>query len=129
MALLSDIDWIILLAVGAFLLFGKESGAVLRQLGGYYGRMARLKQELLADFSRAADLPAPVAGRPITMRSALVQMVEPGPVRVAHAPLAVTTPPVAPWATGIMTGPQGAGVGPGTWSLAVPAVRREEWGP
>lgn len=115
--------------MGAFLLLGKENGAVLRQIGKYYGRLTRLKQELLADFSKAADLPAPVPGRPFTIRSALVQAVDPGPSRASHVPVAVTTAPIPLTATGILTGVHGAGVGQGTWSLAIPAVTREEWGP
>ena len=127
MALLSDIDWIILVAVGAFLLLGKESGAVLRQFGRYYGRLARLKQELLADFAKAADLPPPVAGRAPTLRQALVQMAEPTAPRAAAVPVAVTTPPIPAYATGSVIGDHGAGLGPGTWSMAVPAVTQENW--
>ncbi len=59
MALFSDIDWGILLAVAGFLFLGKESGAALRQFGRYYGRFVRLKQEILGELTRAAQLPAP----------------------------------------------------------------------
>ncbi|HZY91341.1 MAG TPA: hypothetical protein VFG07_00995 [Thermoplasmata archaeon] len=127
MALFSDIDWLIILGVGAFLLLGKENGAVLRQLGKYYGRLARLKQELLSDFARAAELPAPVPGRPVTIRSALIQFADPPAVRTGGVPLAVTSPPMPLTASGILTGQHGAGFGAGTWSLAIPAVGREEW--
>ena len=127
MALLSDIDWLILLGVGGFLLLGQQNGAVLRQLGRYYGRLVRLKQELLADFAKAADLPMPATGRSPSLRSAIVQMAEPAPVRTVGVPVAVTSPPVPAWATGIVTGGHGAGMGAGTWSLAVPAVGPEEW--
>ncbi|HTT35186.1 MAG TPA: hypothetical protein VMH78_04895 [Thermoplasmata archaeon] len=119
MALFSDLDWIILLGVGAFLLLGKENAAVLRQFGRYYGRIARLKAELVADLHRAADLPPPVPGQPATLRSTLMQFAEPAPVRVAHVPIAVTVAPRAPLVSvGILTGANGSGVGPETWSVA-----------
>lgn len=127
MALLSDIDWMILLAVGAFLLLGKENGAVLRQFGRYYGRLVRVKQELLADFAKAADLPPPAAGRAPTLRAALVQMVESPGKRTVGVPIAVTRPPIPSFASGSVIADHGAGLGPGTWSMAVPAVTQENW--
>ena len=71
MALFSDIDWIIVLAVAAFLLLGKDSGQFLRTAGRWYARAGRLKQELLGEFARAADLPLPPPGAPLTIRGAL----------------------------------------------------------
>ena len=72
MALFSDIDWTILLAVGAVLLLGKDGGTVLKQVGRLYGRMNRLKTEILSDFARAADIPAPVPGQVVSIRQALL---------------------------------------------------------
>ncbi len=96
-------------------------------MGRYYGRLVRLKQELLADFARAADLPPPIPGRPTTIRSALVQFADPAPGRVSGIPVAVSAPPVPVVATGSVTGSQGAGLGPGTWSLALPSIGPEGW--
>jgi hypothetical protein len=95
MALLSDIDWVILVAAAAFLLFGRGSSDVMRTMGRWYGRAARLKQELLSEFTQAADLP--VGGGPggLSFRGALLGLDAPA----AHAsgiPAAVTSPPVPP---------------------------------
>jgi len=106
--------------VGAFLLLGRENGAVLRQLGQYYGRLARLKQELLGEFSRAADLPPPGSGA-LSLRSAIIQMAEPATARTAAIPVAVTSAPVPFVVAGSVTDGAGTALGPGTWSVAVPA--------
>ncbi len=127
MALLSEIDWLIILGAGAFLLLGKENGAFLRQLGRYYGKLVRLKQELLSDFARAADLPPPVPGRPTTIRSAIVQMAEPTPGRVSGIPMAVSAPPIPLLVTRSVVPATASGIGPGTWSLAVPMLTSEAW--
>ncbi len=127
MALLSEIDWLILLGAGAFLLLGKENGAFLRQLGRYYGRLVRLKQELLADFSRAADLPPPTLGRPMTLRTAFMQFADPAPGRASGIPAAVTTPPVPVIAAASATSAPGSGFGPGVWSPALPSLSPEDW--
>lgn len=127
MALFSDIDWVILLAVAAFLLVGRENGAVLRQFGRYYGRFVRLKQELMADFAKAADLPVADPRAPLTVRSALVQLADPTPSRTVSIPAAVTTTPLAAYAGALRTDGQGGALGPGMWSVAVPAIRSEEW--
>lgn len=127
MALFSDIDWVILLAVAAFLLLGRENGAVLRQFGRYYGRFLRLKQELMADFARAADLPTGDLRAPRTIRSALVQLADPTPSRSVAIPAAVTSVPLAGLSGALRTDGQGSALGPGSWSVAVPAIRTEEW--
>lgn len=126
MALFSDIDWVILLAVAAFLLLGRENGAVLRQFGRYYGRFVRLKQELMADFAKAADLPVANPRAPLTVRSALVQLADPTPSRTVAIPAAVTSMPLAGLAGALRTDGHGVALGPGMWSLAVPAIRTEE---
>jgi hypothetical protein len=122
MALFSDIDWVILVAVAAFLLFGKGNTQILRTMGRYYGRAARLKQELLSEFTRAADLPPPGTPGQVTFRGALLGL-DPPVSHVSGIPAAVTAPPVVavvppppatpvPW-TGGLTTP--------TWSMTVPA--------
>lgn len=110
MALLSDIDWLIILAVGAFLLFGRGNAQALRTLGRWYGRAARLKQELLGEFAKAADLPLPNGGASGSIRSALLGLGA-DPPATRGVPIAVRTPPgpfvpaapeppALPWAVG-----------------------------
>jgi len=117
MALFSDVDWAILLIVAGFLLFGKENRAVLRTLGRYYGRAIRLKQDLLSEVSRAADLPIPSTGQPVSIRGALLGYDEPAG-RPAGVPVAVAVPPT-------LTVPASAAswagtLGSVTWSVALP---------
>ena len=120
MALFSDIDWAILLAVGGFLLLGRESGALLRQFGRYYGRFMRLKQELLGELTRAADLPAPSSGGTLSFRGALLGY--PAGSQTPGIPAAVTAAPM-PLA---LAAPASAGaIGPDRWSLAVPSAGLE----
>ncbi|HXW67762.1 MAG TPA: hypothetical protein VEL82_07820 [Thermoplasmata archaeon] len=125
MALFSDIDWLIVLGAAGLLLFGKDNGATLRTLGRWYGRAARLKQELLEEFSKAADLPvAPAGARSI--RGALLGLDAPA-ASVRGIPAAVTVaprpsaPPLAPaW------GPWTGGAPVPTWSMTVPIEVPEE---
>jgi len=107
--LFSDLDWLIILGVGAFLLFGHDGGTTVRQLGRWYGRALRLKQELVSEFARAADLPMPAGGSAGSLRAALLGMdATPGahsgiPAAVRHPPGAPPTPPAPgplPWTGG-----------------------------
>jgi len=121
MGLFSDLDWLIIAAVAAFLLFGQGNRDALRMLGRWYGRANRLKQELLTEFSRAADLPVPTGGAGVSLRSTLLGM-DPSltargiPAAVARSPPASRPPPIAPpdlfW-TGSPPVP--------TWSTTAPA--------
>jgi len=95
MGLFSDLDWIILLGVAAFLLFGHEGGATVRQLGRWYGRAVRLKQELVSEVARAADLPMPGGANPGSLRAALLGLDGSDGVRTG-IPAAVRSPPLAP---------------------------------
>ncbi len=129
MALFSDIDWIIIAGVAGFLLFGRENRGVLRMLGRWYGRAMRLKQELLEEFSRAAEISPPTAGTPWSIRSAILEVGSPTG-RTRGVPAAVRVPPVLP----VVPLPPGAtfvwtGGGPQEgWSMSSPAppVPREE---
>lgn len=94
MALFSDIDWIILLSVGAFLLFGRNNAAVLRTLGRWYGRALRLKEELWSEVARAAELPAPL-GPSGSVRASLLGL-DAGPAGGRGIPAAVARIPPAP---------------------------------
>lgn len=95
MALFSQVDWLIVLAVGSFLLFGKGNSQALRTLGRWYGRAAKLKQELLGEFAKAADLPLPVGASPGSLRAALLGVGAEAPTS-RGIPAAVRTPPVSP---------------------------------
>ena len=125
MALFSDIDWMILGVATVFLLLGKDSGSTLRTLGRWYGRAGRLKQELLAEFTKAAEIPVP-AGGPLTIRGALLGL-EPTAVHVSGIPAAVTTPPRAPAPPVEPTwGPWTGGYPVPTWSMTTP-VDSPQW--
>lgn len=125
MALFSDIDWTILLAVGAVLLLGKDGGTVLKQVGRLYGRMNRLKTEILSDFARAADIPAPVPGQVVSIRQALLSY-EPGvPGHATGIPAAVTSPPLNPDAYVPIAAAAPMGLGPSTWSVSYPHSSQE----
>jgi hypothetical protein len=108
-ALFSDIDWIIIVAVAVFLLFGRENQSALRTLGRWYARAGRLKQEILGEFLRAADLPPPAPGQPLSFRGALLGLEPtvthvsgiPAPVRVAPTvPAPTPSSPASPWTGG-----------------------------
>jgi hypothetical protein len=94
MALLSDMDWLIILAVGAFLLVGKGDPQLLRTVGRWYGKVMHLKQELLSEVTRAADLPSLPTDRPISIRSTLLGLDGPA-AAPSHVPTAVARPPAA----------------------------------
>ncbi len=129
MALLSDIDWMIILAVGGFLLFGKGNGEAVRTLGRWYGRAARLKQELLGEFAKAADLPLPAGGSPSSLRAALLGLGAEAPT-ARGIPVAVTTPPVGPPSPSPVDpiAPWGGGYLATSWSSSVASVRPNEGG-
>lgn len=95
MALFSQIDWLIVLAVGAFLLFGKGNTQAIRTLGRWYGRAGKIKQELMGEFAKAADLPLPVGTTPGSLRAALLGLGADAPTS-RGVPVAVRTPPVSP---------------------------------
>lgn len=124
MALFSDIDWVVLLAAAVFLFFGKDNGQLLRTLGRWYGRAGRLKQELLSEFSKAAEIPMPPGGQR-SIRGALLGL-EPTPTQVSGIPAAVTAPPaVTTRAVEPAWGPWTGGYPTPTWSMTVPAVPSE----
>jgi hypothetical protein len=120
MALFSDVDWTILLAVAAVLVLGKEGGTVLRQIGRIYGRMNRLKTEILSDFAKAADLPAPVPGQVVSIRQALLSYETEPAGRTIGVPIAVTSPPPIPDAYQPVLAAAPMGLGPSTWAVSYP---------
>jgi len=94
--LFSDVDWLIVLGVGAFLLLGQDGGRTVRQLGRWYGRALRLKHELVSEVARAADLPVPADASGASLRTALLG-AELGPQARAELsiPLVGRTGPIA----------------------------------
>ena len=124
MALFSDVDWIILVSVGAFLLLGKENKTILRTLGQWYGKATRLKRDLLTEFTQAANLPVPVPGQILSVRSALLGY-DVADLRASSIPTAVARPP-AVLARAVIGATAGEVPLPhGVWSLALPAVTND----
>jgi hypothetical protein len=125
MALFSDIDWIVVAAVGAFLLFGPRGREFVRQMGRLYGRAMGFKAEMMKEISASSGLP-PRGTHPIdSLRASLL-----GPVETVAAPGLRTIPDSVP-SLGVVTliAPiqiravetlaYGAAVGPGVWSVAL----------
>lgn len=121
MTLFSDIDWAILLVAAGFLLFGKDGRGLMRTAGRYYARAMRLKQELLEEVGRAADLPPGAIGAPASIRAAVLGLTAP-PSGASGIPAAVSHPPIRT-APIVATAWSGA-VGPETWSPALPTDGR-----
>jgi len=120
MSLFSDMDWVIIAAVAVFLLFGKENGEMLRTLGRWYARAMKVKQELLGELTKAADLPVP-PGQPLSIRGTLLGLDSPVthvsgiPAAVRQAPTVPSAPvpgPPFPWTGGYPVP---------TWSTTVPS--------
>jgi hypothetical protein len=133
MALLSDMDWLIILAVGAFLLIGKGDPQLLRTVGRWYGKVMHLKQELLSEVTRVADVPPLSADRPISIRTTLLGLDAPTPAP-SHVPIAVPRPaaavamastgshPLTPAMTWVNS------VGPQQWSVVTTRLPEPEGG-
>ena len=133
MALFSDVDWLIILAAALFLLLGKDSGQLLRTFGRWYGRAGQLKQELLGEFAKAAELPMPPPGTPLTVRGALlgldpVSTQTPGIPAAVRAPPAVPPTPPSPPAVPLPLAPWTGGAPVPTWTMTMPIVPNPmEW--
>lgn len=135
MSLFSDMDWVILLAVGALVLFGDGGTQAVRTLGRWYGRAVRMKRQMLAEVAEAAEIPVPVAGQPTSLRSMLLgdESATTPPVRnmaVAVAgPLGGFAGRQAPGATATVmteTAPEVRGITP-VWTSSI-AWDAEQWG-
>ena len=129
MALFSDIDWIIILGVAAFLLFGQGNGALLRTFGRYYGRAMRLKQELLSEFTQAAELPTNPPGRPLSIRQFVLGYDATG--QPSGIPAAVSVAPgwgprTTPESPSYLPAPYAPALAGGTWSVARPSPSSSE---
>jgi hypothetical protein len=128
-ALFSDVDWIIIVAVGTFLLFGDRGHEFMRQLGRLYGRFLRLKEELMSDLTTAAGLPPSAANGSLSLRQALLGDEFLGGAATASpaSPPALLASPPSPGIVtqaaplnlrSVETLSYGAALGPGTWSVA-----------
>ncbi len=135
MSLFSDMDWVILLGVGALVLFGDGGTQAVRTLGRWYGRAVRMKRQMLAEVAEAADVPVPLAGQPTSLRSMLLgdEPVSAPPVRnmaVAVAgPLGGFAGRQAPAATATAvteTAPEVRGITP-VWTASI-TWDVEQWG-
>jgi hypothetical protein len=122
MALASDMDWVIILAVGAFLLFGTKGAGTMRTIGRWYGRAMRMKQQMLGEFTKAAEISLPSPGQPLSIRNALLG-IEPLPSHTGGVPVAVSTAPSAPYRPTLEPSLPWTGSYPvPTWSMAIPSV-------
>jgi len=128
MALFSDIDWVIIAGVGVLLLFGSKNGAgVMRTVGRYYARMMSMKQQMIGEVTKAAEIPAPQPGRPTSLRAAFLGVDSTSTGSVSGIPAVVTNPPAAPYRPTYQ--PEVPWNGPGiptpTWSVVLPPVGNE----
>lgn len=132
MALFSDVDWIVILAVAAFLLFGSQGQQTVRTLGRLYGRAMRLKSELLSEVTSGMELPiggntslrAAILGDAPIASAAPPSTPVPVPLTAASMPGIVTQ--VAPVTLRtVETVAFGAAMGPGLWSVAVTSAPGE----
>jgi len=119
MALFSDVDWVIIAVVAAFLLLGKDNAGTLRTLGRWYGRALRMKQELLCELTKAVDLPT-APGQPLSIRGAILG-IDPPATHVSGIPAAVRVPPTVPFTPSYdPTVPWTGGYPVPTWSTTAP---------
>jgi hypothetical protein len=127
-ALFSDVDWVVLLAVSAFIFLGPGSGATVRQLGRYYARLLQFKQQMLGELAKAAELPVPAPGQPLSLRQSILDL-DVAPSRASGIPAAVSSPPMAPAvAAPVPAAP--AGFGPTTWATSSPSWETSKgWSP
>lgn len=128
MALFSDMDWIIIAAVAVLLLFGSKNGSnVMRTVGRYYGRLMTMKQQMIGEVTKAADIPAPIPGKPTSLRAALLGVDSSSTGRVSGIPAVVTNPPNVPYRPTYQ--PEvpwtGTGLPTPTWSVVLPPLGGE----
>lgn len=128
MALLSEIDWVILLGVGGLLLVGPGNGAAIRTLGRYYGRLVSLKRDLLSEFSKAADLPPTAGGAPVSLRQFLLEPAPSAASTASAIPLAVAKAPAYSTRYAIPSGSFATTDGSTSWSVALPIGLQEPGG-
>ena len=117
MALFSDVDWVIIAVVAAFLLLGKDSAGTVRMFGRWYGRFLQLKNELMREVTSSMAIDnAP--GSPRSLRASLLgpelsTETTPPTMLPSHPGLITQVQPVGLWAVGTQS--LGAGMGAETW--------------
>lgn len=127
MALFSDVDWLIILVVGAFLFFGPQGQQFARQLGRWYGRLLRLKAEVMNEVASSAGLSVDPSAPTASIRATLFGTdPAPGSGAMPMSVPSLPTPlmpgtithvqPLGLWAVETQT--MGAGMGVGTWWVA-----------
>jgi hypothetical protein len=119
-------DWLIIAIAAALLFFGPQGQQFARQLGRMYGRLVRLKAEVMAEVATSAGLPTGPSTSAPSLRSALFGIESTG----APSPPPIPTPSPTPTIPGTITHVQsvgmwavetqmlGAGMGAGTWWMA-----------
>jgi len=120
MALFSDVDWVIIAVVAAFLFLGPQGQPLVRQMGRWYGRLLQFKGELLSEVTASTGMDsAPSTASSSSIREALFG---PGPtdradpetvILPSHIGFLTQVQPVAFWA--VETRGLGAGLGAETW--------------
>jgi len=129
MSLFSDLDWVILAVAAAFLFFGPKGQEFARQIGRWYGRIGKLKDEILSEVAGSAGIERTSAGVQGSIRSVLLGIgpdagLPVRPMTLSSAPGMITqVQPAAMWAVETQT--LGAGVGAGTWWVATTSVPGE----
>jgi len=118
-ALFSDVDWVIIAVVAAFLFLGPQGRPFVRQMGRWYGRFLQLKTELMNEVTASVGVGKEYRSSAPSIRAAMLgtePRAEPytAPIALGSQPGAIThIQPVALWA--VETQPLGAGMGVGTW--------------
>jgi len=119
MALFSDVDWVIIAAVAVVLFLGPQGQPFVRQMGRWYGRLLRLKAEIMSDVTSSLGTTTGVSPPDTSIRAAILGSGPPAqsasaPVLIPSQPGVLTqTQPVGLWAVETQT--LGAGMGVVTW--------------
>jgi hypothetical protein len=128
-ALFSDVDWVVIACVAAFLFFGPKGQTFVRQMGRWYARMLQFKSEIMSEVTASTGVPIGSGSPTGSLRSALLGSET--PTERPPTPLPAPTLPgvitqvqaVNVWAVETQT--LGAGMGPGTWWVSTSSAPGE----
>ncbi len=133
MALFSEIDWLVIAGVAAFLFFGPQGQQFVRQMGRWYARMVQFKAEILSEVTASAGLPTGPDATIASIGSSLLGAEPAAPAATPPRTFPMTSPtvpgtithvqPVGMWAVETQT--LGAGMGAGTWWVATTSAPGE----
>jgi hypothetical protein len=133
MALFSEIDWIVIAGVAAFLFFGPQGQQFVRQMGRWYARMVQFKAEIMSEVTSSAGLPIAPDVSIASIGSSLLGSESSSPATPTPMTMPTSSPtvpgtithvqPVGMWA--IETQTFGAGMGVGTWWVATTSTPGE----